>query len=604
MAGTGYPSPTAGTGYPSSPPGPGHPSPTAGTGYPPHAAVQATPGQVDHPSDQRGYDQPPTAGQHPVGAARPDPYEPHRAVPRPPVPGEQPSAGARPVAGVAGPSTAHRFAGRPEGGPPPGPPTDGGFGPQPGPPPGPDLGRPQADGPQMRPPLATGPLDDGRMPEPRPRPRPAPTPRGGPLWPDNPIRRDQPGDGHPGQPPAAPGHQPSPPRPPQVAPPPGPADASTAVIPLDTASTAVIPLDLSSTVIIPPVRGRDDRSVASAGAPLPGDQTAPLSRAAAAGARTGDTDLRSASGVTAADSARTGDDGDRGTARVDPVAAAQARAAKAAAAGATASAGGESGDGAADKPRRGEKVVQLRPHRTDEGYKSVYSELTRPSFGSRLRGSVRVAGEVLITFGLVVLLFAGYEIWGKGVVVDAHQSDLSEQLAQQWDQPTDPTVGPTPAASGSPTPAVTGKPIAGLYIPKFGQNWIVVEGVSQKDIRYAPGHYPKSAMPGQIGNFSVAGHRNRATFWRLDELRNGDPIVLEAKNDWYVYQVTRVHIVKPSQVEVVEPVPGQFGAKPTKAMLTLTTCNPKFDNYERLIVHAELTRSQPKSDGRPGELGG
>ncbi|MEO3746789.1 class E sortase [Plantactinospora sp. B5E13] len=259
------------------------------------------------------------------------------------------------------------------------------------------------------------------------------------------------------------------------------------------------------------------------------------------------------------------------------------------------------------RPRRGEKVVRLRPEQVGEGYKSVYSELTRPTLGSRIRTGVRATGEVLITFGLVVLLFAAYEIWGKSTIVNAHQDDLGQQLAQQWDEP-DPTVstGPTPTVTPSPVKPVQGKPIAGLYIPKFDKEWIVVEGVTQKDIRYAPGHYPKSALPGQVGNFSVAGHRNRATFWRLDELRNGDPIVVEARNAWYVYHVSQTRIVKPSQVEVVAPVPGQPGAKPKKAMLTLTTCNPKFDNYQRLIIHAELVRTDPKTPGspRPAELGG
>jgi sortase A len=209
----------------------------------------------------------------------------------------------------------------------------------------------------------------------------------------------------------------------------------------------------------------------------------------------------------------------------------------------------------------------------------------------------------------VVLLFAGYEIWGKSVIVNAHQDDLGHQLAQQWanEPATDPTVsaGPTPSATRTrPAPAVSGAPIAGLYIPALDKNWVVVEGVDQDDIRYAPGHYPNSAGPGQIGNFAVAGHRNRATFWRLDELNPGDAIVVEGKSTWYVYKVTQTRIVKPSQVEVVAPVPGHPGERPTTAMLTLTTCNPKFDNYQRLIVHAELARSQPKSDGRPAELGG
>ncbi|MFE9204077.1 class E sortase [Micromonospora sp. NPDC007230] len=254
-------------------------------------------------------------------------------------------------------------------------------------------------------------------------------------------------------------------------------------------------------------------------------------------------------------------------------------------------------------PRRGERVVQLRPEQTGEGYKSVYSELTRPTVGSRLRTVVRGTGELLITFGLVVLLFAGYEIWGKTVIVDAHQNDLNSQLAQEWGPTGDPTVSPS-APAAKPTPPAEGKPVAGLYIPKFDKHWVVVEGVSPADIRYAPGHYPKSAMPGQVGNFSVAGHRIRATFWRLDELRTGDNIVVESKTDWFVYKVYEQRIVRPNQVEVVAPVPGKPGAKPTEKLLTLTTCNPKFDNYQRLIIHARLDRVQAKSAGRPAELEG
>ncbi|MFG1675268.1 class E sortase [Micromonospora sp. NPDC049282] len=254
------------------------------------------------------------------------------------------------------------------------------------------------------------------------------------------------------------------------------------------------------------------------------------------------------------------------------------------------------------RPRRGERVVQLRPEQTGEGYKSVYSELTRPTTGSRVRTLVRGAGELLITFGLVVLLFAGYEIWGKSVIVDAHQNDLNGQLAQEW--AADPTVGPTTGPSTKPKPPAEGKPVAGLYIPKLDKHWVVVEGVSPDDIRYAPGHYPDSAMPGQVGNFSVAGHRIRSTFWRLDELKTDDTILVETKTEWLVYRVYQQRIVKPSQVEVVAPVPGRPGSRATEKLLTLTTCNPKFDNYQRLIIHARFDHAQAKSAGRPAELEG
>jgi sortase A len=263
-------------------------------------------------------------------------------------------------------------------------------------------------------------------------------------------------------------------------------------------------------------------------------------------------------------------------------------------------------------PRPGERVVPLRAVSTGTGeYRSIHSALTRITLGTATRATFRGLGEVLITLGAVVLLLAAYQVWGKAAVVASHQLALDRQLTQDWIVPA-PTVSPSPEPEDEPDdqaqPAPLGPPpghaIARLYIPKLGKYWVVVEGVGLDDIRYAPGHYPASAMPGQVGNFSVAGHRNPATFWDLDRVVAGDSVVVETRDTWYVYQVTRNHIVTPDAVEVVAPVPGQPGAEPTDPMLTLTTCNPKWDNSQRLIVHARLVGEQPQSDGRPGVLGG
>jgi LPXTG-site transpeptidase (sortase) family protein len=257
------------------------------------------------------------------------------------------------------------------------------------------------------------------------------------------------------------------------------------------------------------------------------------------------------------------------------------------------------------RPGRGEMVVQLRPEQTDEGYKSVYSELTRPTIVSRLRTGIRVCGELMITFGLIVLLFAAYEVYGNSAKVQDEQNTLDNELAQQWDNPTVAPTGPA-----RPGPAAPAKNLVGrLYIPKLDKEWVVVNGVRPQDIRYAPGHYPDTAMPGQVGNFSVAGHRIKKIFWRIDELQPGDVIGVETRSNWYVYQVTGREIVKPTAVEVVAPVPDKPGKKPTQSLLTLTTCNPKFNNYQRLIVHARLTatvkRDPALSDaGKPAELEG
>jgi LPXTG-site transpeptidase (sortase) family protein len=246
---------------------------------------------------------------------------------------------------------------------------------------------------------------------------------------------------------------------------------------------------------------------------------------------------------------------------------------------------------------KGVRVIPLRPVQTDAGYRSVYSEVTRTTPATVARTVARGTGEILITIGLIVLLFAAYEVWGKAAIVNAEQNQLDQELAQTFEQPGQSGLGPATA----PLP---GDALARLYIPRLNKNWVVVQGVTQRDIRYAPGHYPNSAMPGQIGNFSVAGHRNRAIFWDLDQLKDGDPIVVETAQSFYVYNVTQTEVVLPTAVQVVAPVPNRPGATPTVAMLTLTTCNPKFNNYQRLIVHAQLARTVTRAEGPPPEIGG
>ena len=220
-----------------------------------------------------------------------------------------------------------------------------------------------------------------------------------------------------------------------------------------------------------------------------------------------------------------------------------------------------------------------------------------------------IAGELMITFGLVLLLFAAYEVWGKAAIVANHQSALDAQLDQEWAQdpgiaPTTPAPGATPGTPANQPPVPPGDAIGRLYLPRLGAYWVVVEGVEPQDIEYAPGHYPGTAMPGQVGNFSVAGHRSPAIFWDLDRLQPDDAVVVETRTAWYIYRVEQKKIVSPTAVEVVAPVPGQPGATPSEEYLTITTCNPKWDNYERLIVHATLEYAQDRSAGRPAELAG
>jgi sortase A len=202
-----------------------------------------------------------------------------------------------------------------------------------------------------------------------------------------------------------------------------------------------------------------------------------------------------------------------------------------------------------------------------------------------------LASEVVATLGVVVVLLVGHLIWAEVDQVRDRQAALDRQLSQDWGSPSvaaDARDQPTDDAG-----IAEGTAIGRLAIPKLGLSWVVVQGVRDQDIAGAPGHYPGTALPGAIGNFAVAGHRTQGMFWDLDQVQPGDALIVQTATHWYVYQVYRVHVVSPTSVEVVAPAPNQPGVAPVSADITLTTCNPKWDNTERLVVHGTLVQTTP-----------
>ncbi|HVQ17679.1 MAG TPA: class E sortase [Actinomycetes bacterium] len=221
-------------------------------------------------------------------------------------------------------------------------------------------------------------------------------------------------------------------------------------------------------------------------------------------------------------------------------------------------------------------------------------------YGRSVRIASRTLGELLVTAGVILLLFVAYQLVWTNVQADRAMQAHTNELLHRWQtQPTAPEFD---------LPLKHGEPFALLRIPRLGANYHVpiIEGVTLTDLAEGVGHYPGTALPGQVGNFSVAGHRatNGEPFAELDQLRSGDPVVVETATTWYTYIVYSEQIVAPTQVDVILPVPGEPHATPTEKLLTLTTCNPRWASYERLIFHARLVEAKPKSDGRPNALAG
>ena len=260
-----------------------------------------------------------------------------------------------------------------------------------------------------------------------------------------------------------------------------------------------------------------------------------------------------------------------------------------------------------DEPSAGRDQARPSSHSSDAADPATNGARDRPR-GSLVRTGIRGLGQTLITGGLIVLLFVVYELFITDLMTDQRQEELTDELVQNWEN-DDPTLGPDlPGGGLSQIPIGDG--FAFIRIPALGADYVrvVVEGTTTDALTQGPGHYVDSAMPGELGNFSLAGHRTGkgSPFIDLDVLAPGDAVVIETADTYFTYRVLGdpatgdfgadasgipgQQIVSPQDVEVVYPIPGVDDSTivPTSAYLTLTTCHPKFSNEQRLIIHAVL----------------
>lgn len=273
---------------------------------------------------------------------------------------------------------------------------------------------------------------------------------------------------------------------------------------------------------------------------------------------------------------------------------------------------------------------------------------TLPPVDGPVRKAVRAFGELMITAGLVILLFVVYEVYITDLISAGKQDEATTALDDQWKDSN--TVAPVDPQRQAQYDLIEGKAFAKMYVPVFGPDYkfSIVEGTTDKHLEVGPGHYVGTALPGNPGNFAVAGHRvgKGAPFNDLDLLSSCDAIVVETQTNWVVYRMLPTEgeeagwtegkaknpkcakvaplkdkanpdnsayaktvgqeIVTPQQGEVISPVPhysGELPAAQQVALMTLTTCHPRFSDKQRLIVHAVLTMSYPKAPGfLPPEL--
>lgn len=223
------------------------------------------------------------------------------------------------------------------------------------------------------------------------------------------------------------------------------------------------------------------------------------------------------------------------------------------------------------------------------------------------RTGVGILGEALLTLGTLVLLFVVWQVWWVTREATSASAAVVTELGREFATaplgPPRTAPGEQPRASTLRSEAVAlGEPFGLITVPRFGNGpQPVLQGTDAAQLAGGVGHDRDSAMPGQIGNFATAGHRDTYShpYNRIDWLRGGDLAVVEVQGGWAIYEVAGTRIVEPSQIEVYSPTPDRPGVEPTEAWMTLVACEPHWTAQKRWVVHARLQEWVPRSRDRP-----
>jgi sortase A len=229
----------------------------------------------------------------------------------------------------------------------------------------------------------------------------------------------------------------------------------------------------------------------------------------------------------------------------------------------------------------------------------------RPRGRGPVSKTIGILGELLLTAGVLILLYVAYVLWGTGIQTERAQDEMRERIETAWEPPAqESTEAPPDEASPDETTAEADSRLevdevfAIIRVPRLGSDWewIVVDDVDLESLTRGPGHYSHSAMPGELGNLAIAGHRSGhgAPFHNLDRLQVGDTIEIERADGVWTYSVDQApSVIDPSDVWVVDPVPGAAAeAEPSERRITLTTCHPRYGSSQRMFVSGVLTSGE------------
>lgn len=183
-----------------------------------------------------------------------------------------------------------------------------------------------------------------------------------------------------------------------------------------------------------------------------------------------------------------------------------------------------------------------------------------------LRKVIGVFG-LLLGFSIIgVTLYSGY----KGDSVQKEALSIVESIYSNNENLTEEEVKIAEGAVGI------------VNIPSLNIKSVIMTGVDQETLKYYVGHFPDSAKPGELGNFSIIGHNNNIhnkVFTDLKKIQLGDEIEIITTDGKFVYEVTGKSEVYPKETYVLD-----WNGKDKE--ITVITCTK--DSKKRTIIKGIL----------------
>lgn len=193
----------------------------------------------------------------------------------------------------------------------------------------------------------------------------------------------------------------------------------------------------------------------------------------------------------------------------------------------------------------------------------------------RTRRARRWLERILLAVGVVCLGYFLYS-YGEARLYQAFEDQQLDAILQSG------APAGTPAAGPWRPPPAPGSTIGRIEIPRLRVSAVIRAGSDARTLRLAVGYIPGTALPGERGNFGLAGHRD-TFFRRLRDINPDDEIRVTTKDGVFHYYVQRTNIVQPTDVWVLNAT--------SYPALTLVTCYPFWyvgSAPQRFIVRAAL----------------